>query len=697
MNKRTVEMISLLSDKRQTQTLKSLAQHFDVSQRTVRNDLKEIGDLLEENGLSPLKIARGGVVETADDFGDLMQAVSPTDYYTYRLSRDERKMIAAALLISSAGYITLAEIADNLFVSRATIISDLDEIKKFISDGGLEVTSHPNKGLLVEGKESVKRKFLFQLSAFHLQEPGHGRGDTSPMISVQAGDEITIQKILNEQSKVHRTYLSDSSFLKVQKYLGIMISRNMQGEYIEPQEHEENTHYLFAQDILRYIAQYCDIRTNEDEVIFFSRLLDRCRYIHKQDFDTDDVRIQIVTRQFIRSISEELQTNLENDYIFFENLSNHLQSMYAADPTQFPDNPELREIVQDHPDVESAVRDNLPILLRYNPREISDVERMYIVIHVCAALERKKNSEISFHVIVACHAGIGTSQLLMEKLKKHFNFQIVDVISAHEAAMLDPNAADFVISTIPLQNCPIDSVVVSPLLSDEDYLRVGNKIDALRNSRNLPSRIEERDVTAKGVLDRIRPILEARVPEQADSLMREIRRTVRKYFQETLESEQEIIAPYLHQLLPPENIQIDVACTDWKDAIRKSAQPLEEKGYIEHRYIDAMIKNVEENGPYIVISKGFAAPHEGLDMGSIRTGMNLIRLREPVDFGEEEFDPVEFVCTISAVDHKTHLKAFFNLVGMLQNEEFHRELHEAKSSEEIARIIEKYEYSVSEN
>lgn len=48
-------------------------------------------------------------------------------------------------------------------------------------------------------------------------------------------------------------------------------------------------------------------------------------------------------------------------------------------------------------------------------------------------------------------------------------------------------------------------------------------------------------------------------------------------------------------------------------------------------------------------------PHEGLEAGSIKVGMNLIRLKNPVPFGEEEFDPVEFVCCLSAVDHK-HLK-----------------------------------------
>jgi hypothetical protein len=29
-------------------------------------------------------------------------------------------------------------------------------------------------------------------------------------------------------------------------------------------------------------------------------------------------------------------------------------------------------------------------------------------------------------------------------------------------------------------------------------------------------------------------------------------------------------------------------------------------------FIYAMIANIEENGPYIVLSKGFAVPHEGI-------------------------------------------------------------------------------------
>lgn len=145
--------------------------------------------------------------------------------------------------------------------------------------------------------------------------------------------------------------------------------------------------------------------------------------------------------------------------------------------------------------------------------------------------------------------------------------------------------------------------------------------------------------------------------------------------------------------MPPSHIQLDVKCRHWRQAIEESAWPLLEKGYIEERYIDAMIDNVRENGAYIIISPGFALPHEGYDMGSLKLGMNLIRLKEPVIFTDIDGEKLEckLCCCMSTVDHKQHLTAFFHLVDMLSDEQFKEELYEAKSAEEMSEIIKKYE------
>lgn len=689
MNQRIRTIIDLLHTSAEPLSLSSLAGQFQVSQRTIRNDLKEIDALLLEQKLPKLSIGSGGQVRPPEQFKKILLSVSPEDFYAYKLSREERTQVAAAMLVSASGYVTLADIAENLFVSRATVINDLDLIRAFVEQGDLEVLSRANKGLCVIGRESAKRLFLMRMLRGDLSKH---REILSRHISIQAGNRVILQKIIGEQEHVHKSFLTDDSFQDILTYLGIMIDRNRQGEILEPQQKTDGERYTMAQDILRYVAQYCAVTTTEDDIFQLCAMLNRARYLRQNSFEKDMVKIQMITRQFIDCISEELEVDLNTDYDFFENLSNHLESVFSSPFVPYPDQSALDEVLEDNQDVVEAVQRKLAVISQHIEREITEVEIFYIVIHVCAALERKKNQEISFHVIVACHAGIGTSQLLMAKLKQHFNFQIIDVISAHEAQNIPEGKADFVISTVALQGCPLEYIVVSPTFNDGDYVRVGNKIEALRNSRHLPSRVEERAVSAKGIIERIRPIVYEEAPDIAPALMKKLRREIRDYFKQSAGADAEIFSPYLHHLLPEENIALDVECADWREAVRKSAEVLVERSYIEPRYIDAMIANIEENGPYIVLSPGFAVPHEGVEQGSIRVGMYLIRLKTPVDFGDEEKDPVEFVCCLSAVDHKTHLKAFFNLVNMLQNGEFKEMLHNCKTSQEAAEIIEKYEY-----
>lgn len=694
MNKRTISIIQELCIPEKPVSISELAGQFGVSQRTIRNDLNTINDILNENGIGELKLKSGGQIARDASFEKIRSFVSEGDFYDYKLSKEERVRIASVLLVTSSEYTTMSAIADTLFVSRATVINDLEEVKACVREGGLEVLSHPSRGLRVQGAESDKRVFL--LKSADTGQDTAWQELVNGQIHVPEETGAVLQKIVTEQEHIHKCFLTDDSFQKVLLYLEIMINRNQQGEYIEVRRKNVSSKHPMAQDILKLISQYCHIHTTEDEVQFLSELLSMARYTRQKSSEKNAVKLQFITRQFIWQISEEIGVNLNGDYDFFENLSAHLESVYSAASPGYPDNPIIEEVLKENREVAEAVRKKLPILQQYTGQPIEEIELGYITVHVCAALERKKNKEIAFHVIVACHAGIGTSQLLLERLKKHFNFQIVDIISVHEAKNLEPQKADFIISTVPLADCRLDYVIVSPLLNDEDYIRVGNKIDNLRNSRNLPVRAEEHEITARGLLEKLDPVIRETVPEAAPELLQKIRKVVGEYFHQNTEVETEAEPPYLHELLPPDHIVLDVECRDWREAVRRSGEILLDMGYIEARYIDAMIANIEENGPYIVLSPGFAVPHEGVEQGSIRVGMSLIRLSTPVPFGAEELDPVEFVCCLSAVDHKTHLRAFFNLVNLLRDENFKRCLRESSTPVEAAGIIEKYEYETAE-
>ena len=189
MKKRTLAIINELLANRNMCTITGLSEKFSVSQRTIRNDLNDISGILRENGKEELTLASGGKILCEEDFESIRQFTAEEDLYSYKLSKEERIRIAAAFLVNSSEYITLSTIAENLFVSRATVINDLNEIKDYIAEGNLEVFSHPNKGLRVEGKESDKRLFLMRLSSEYVKsEHADMAGNiVQKQITVQAG------------------------------------------------------------------------------------------------------------------------------------------------------------------------------------------------------------------------------------------------------------------------------------------------------------------------------------------------------------------------------------------------------------------------------------------------------------------------------------------------------------------------------
>ncbi len=67
--------------------------------------------------------------------------------------------------------------------------------------------------------------------------------------------------------------------------------------------------------------------------------------------------------------------------------------------------------------------------------------------------------------------------------------------------------------------------------------------------------------------------------------------------------------PMLHEVLQEPFLQLTDSADDWKSAVRLAAKPLLNYEYIEPSYVEAMIKSVEQLGPYIVIAPKVALPH----------------------------------------------------------------------------------------
>ena len=692
MNKRSREILSQLITKTeysQTISIQDLAEMFKVSSRTIRYDIDQINDYLKENHLQPLNLGKQGVINTQADITKARESLSEEGFYFFKLSREERVCFSAVMMICSDDYITLSEIADQLFVSRSTIIQDLEHIKSFFRERHLYVLSHSNKGLLLEGREIDKRNLLIDMiqseNSIFKAEPifQHLTQCLSKNLKIDLEDISMIEKIINEAEHIYGRFLTDQSFVQLRNYFQLSLYRLRKAHYVEYGD-DKNSKWDMAKGMIDQIQQFIVKEIPDTEIYYVASVLNRMKYIKKTTSNKEIVKMQVITRNFIEKISKDIHRNLQGDYIFYENLINHLESTFSTLGDRFAINSVVDEILQRYPEVKQATERNVYVFEEYVGRKLSEEEIAYIVVHICAAIERNKNETVRYSVVLVCNGGIGTSQLLLARLEKFFHLDVIDIIPAHDIENMNMDDVDAVISTISLEGKGIEYIQVDPLLTDEDCIRVGEKLSKIHPKVSEKETISEENQDSLKSLETIKDILEE---DEEEIAIGKIKSVIESFFQKKEETT-------LSDLLPAQAIQIGVECSDWKGAIEASAKYLLKNGAINENYIKAMIKNVMENGPYIVVAPGFALPHEALNAGASKVGMSLIRLKTPVPFGKKEMDPIEWVCCLSAINKETHLKAMFQLVNLFYNQSFRKQIKECKTGEEIYKIIEQFEYEM---
>lgn len=139
--------------------------------------------------------------------------------------------------------------------------------------------------------------------------------------------------------------------------------------------------------------------------------------------------------------------------------------------------------------------------------------------------------------------------------------------------------------------------------------------------------------------------------------------------------------------LPAENIQIVDSVSDWKQAIRLSAQPLLAKETMTEAYIDAIFNSHQELGPYYVLAPGLAMPHARPEQGAIKNSLSLLHIKQGVSFDAEENDPVYVVIMLCALSGDEHINMITALADIFSDDERLSALLKASSTEEIQRVI----------
>ncbi|WP_242946338.1 HTH domain-containing protein [Anaerostipes sp. 494a] len=166
MRKRSTEIIQkIIKNSDRILTIKELAAEYQISQKTLRNDIKEINQFLNTIPMSGISITEKGELVKAKDFNESIveKYLYEMDTYMYKLSTKERQIYIMMILTISRRHLTMQKFAEELYVSRITIVNDIEGIKDKFADYGAELMVDPGKGMFLKCSEKIKIEILTSL------------------------------------------------------------------------------------------------------------------------------------------------------------------------------------------------------------------------------------------------------------------------------------------------------------------------------------------------------------------------------------------------------------------------------------------------------------------------------------------------------------------------------------------------------
>lgn len=644
-NNRQIEIITYLLNKSEYISAKFLSNEFKVSVRTIRYDLELIENWLNENKATLVKIPnKGMIIKTKCNRDVLFEKLKLLSVENRILSEKERVKYIVLELLSEDKELTISDLSNRLLLSRNTTMKVLKQVKKYLLENNLELIKVHAKGFKIVGNEIDKRLTLTTifLEIFDINNVIMAMNDNQAYEELMDycennypkfnfnNTKIIFQQLI-EIEKENNFYLTDMALAKFIIYLTISISRIKNSKYLNKviKKIRNVEEYKLVEIIENRLQKIFDIQFSESEIDEITNyIVESKSFISLKDEDINIMKtytkeICSITKHIIGYCENELNVRLMDDKQLLNDLSFHLKSslMRIKNNKQLS-NEFTNEITKRFPLVFQITKESL----KDNKYRFEDSEIAYIALHIRAAYERNYLENYMSTALVICQEGVSFLNILVTKLQKNIpELKIIKTCSIYDYEKYKKEI-DLIITTSNFKTKAIEVVKVSPFLENDGINKIRQTLIKLNKFKQIYKYNQIQQLKGGRII-------------------------------------------LLEHLLNIDMINLEVEVADWEDAITKASLPLVQFNKVDKKYVDNMIQAVKELGPYIVIMPGIAFAHARPDESVKETCMSMMTLKNPVNFGSEQNDPVSIIFAFGAENGNDHLKALQDLAKFLALDE----------------------------
>lgn len=481
ITKKHAKIIKFLSDKDGYTTSKELANLLNMSTKTIKRYIADLNDYLKKHDVE-ISSSRGIGYKIIGSKYDISNIVKEAENYIEGFlddDSDESRISSVICLFINNKYISVDEVAEKLNLSIGATNKIICKVKECLKKYNLIIKAKPHYGSYIFGEEINLRQLITDYAI---------KNDSKNKIEVYldniSEENIRILELVLEENLIKQEIIiSDKDFNLLVSKIIVSIFRSKSGnskniKYLNPENKLHN--YLFIKELMEELSEKIRFDLKEDEIIYisnYSGVVLNTYVINTNENILSEVEqkiknLIIVALEDIFLISGEDYTQ---DKEFMDAIFYHLKSFINRSRANVAlNNPLLYQIKSKFPlELNLAIFLSNKIESEFNIK-LDEHELGYIAIHFAAANERRKK-KTSKKICVICHYGIGTGQLLSEKLQQNINDLIV--VGVYPARYLDiaiNQDVDLIVSTVEIKNNNKPVLYIQNIFDDSVVENVNN-------------------------------------------------------------------------------------------------------------------------------------------------------------------------------------------------------------------------------
>lgn len=486
LSERELKIATNLLDSGKPIKIKDLSQELKVSTRTIKYDLDNVKSWFKKHQIDVNSQTNKGIwiPYDADQRNPVIRELLGNERRNQNPDQNFRlKRIILTMLLQN-DYITAADLADNLQVSRNTILSDMKSVGEFIAPWMVQLERKRNAGFKMIGEEIHLRLLLENIIYSDLtnydvyQIMTHISKHESP-----SGQEFLMDNLMVSVYKVAENQLSElyqpallslfrqSDLITLLIRITISVMRLNMGQALKGYRVLNKS--IYKDSVSLFILSFMEKVFNEMELPLFEKeFLYLSGEIDKRDKSIDLIQ---VTNEIIETVSEKEGIDYKRDTKLFSNLFAHLSLRLQRGSIHLAENnPFTEEIKQDYPDLFQSVSEACHIHLNLPLMANQDDFISLISLHFLTSFENNFNKRVRVRTLYVCSTGRGVARLIKNRVEKEISdIKVVAYCSIMEVeGFCKKEKVDLIISVFPIKSeIPVIVVDAIPTKRDIEEIR----------------------------------------------------------------------------------------------------------------------------------------------------------------------------------------------------------------------------------